>query len=282
MRLFVVTCSNTKAYRHYQKTIESTIPISVLKNYLTKKQVSELKKNIKQPKNSVAMWGFSTQKGEGFWQDMVAGDVVYIYRKKEHFLRGRIAYKVKNISLAKKDWGLDDKGRPYKYIFFIDDISKISITQKQFNKAANYSSPIYSYLGGAKIDYPESKNVLKALHGNWYKQQTKKSVKKKTGKPRKSKRDVTVYARRQDVVDYVKEEANGKCDLCLNSAPFKNKYGEPYLECHHIKRLADNGDDDHYNAVALCPNCHRRMHSLNRKSDIKKLKNRVTSRDKNL
>jgi predicted HNH restriction endonuclease len=281
MRLFVVTCSNQVSFTHYKKTIESTVPLSVLKNYLTKTQSSELKKNIKNPKNSVAMWGFSTQRGEGLWKDMVNGDVVYIYRKKEHFLRGRIAYKVKNISLAKKDWSLDEKGRPYKYIFFIDDISKISITQKQFNKAANFS-PNYPYLGGAKRDYPESMNVLKALHGNWYKQQTKKSVKKKTGKPRKSKSQINVYARRQDVIDYVKQEANGKCDLCFKSAPFKNKYGAPYLECHHIKRLADNGDDDYHNAVALCPNCHRKIHSLNLKSDINKLKNRVASRDKNL
>ena len=79
-----------------------------------------------------------------------------------------------------------------------------------------------------------------------------------------------------------KQEANGKCDLCFKSAPFKNKYGAPYLECHHIKRLADNGDDDYHNAVALCPNCHRKIHSLNLKSDINKLKNRVASRDKNL
>jgi 5-methylcytosine-specific restriction protein A len=36
--------------------------------------------------------------------------------------------------------------------------------------------------------------------------------------------------------------------------------GEPFLECHHIQRLADNGEDGPTNTVALCPNCHRRMH----------------------
>ncbi|MEO1942713.1 MAG: HNH endonuclease [Candidatus Thioglobus sp.] len=37
---------------------------------------------------------------------------------------------------------------------------------------------------------------------------------------------------------------------------------------HHIHQLADGGEDTTENAVALCPNCHRMMHSLNRKSDI--------------
>ena len=31
---------------------------------------------------------------------------------------------------------------------------------------------------------------------------------------------------------------------------------------------ADGGEDTIENAVALCPNCHRMMHSLRRKSDI--------------
>jgi 5-methylcytosine-specific restriction protein A len=35
--------------------------------------------------------------------------------------------------------------------------------------------------------------------------------------------------------------------------------------------LSNGGDDSIQNAVALCPNCHRKMHALNRKADIKKL-----------
>ncbi len=70
------------------------------------------------------------------------------------------------------------------------------------------------------------------------------------------------------VVAYTLRRANGVCELCEQSAPFNKANGEPYLEVHHVRHLEDGGEDMTENAVALCPNCHRMMHSLNRKSDI--------------
>ncbi|MCH9003886.1 MAG: HNH endonuclease [Proteobacteria bacterium] len=57
------------------------------------------------------------------------------------------------------------------------------------------------------------------------------------------------------------------------------KENQPYLECHHVKRLADGGDDAISNAVALCANCHRRMHVLDKDSDRRTLFNRIQERD---
>jgi 5-methylcytosine-specific restriction enzyme A len=71
---------------------------------------------------------------------------------------------------------------------------------------------------------------------------------------------------------WVKRVANGKCRLCEAPAPFLDKDGEPYLECHHIEWLSQGGEDSIENAVALCPNCHRKMHVLNLTKDIRKLK----------
>jgi len=68
-----------------------------------------------------------------------------------------------------------------------------------------------------------------------------------------------------------KRRANGFCQLCEEPAPFKDKKGEPFLESHHIVWLSKGGDDTIENTVALCPNCHRKMHSLNLKSDINHL-----------
>lgn len=71
---------------------------------------------------------------------------------------------------------------------------------------------------------------------------------------------------------YVKKRAAGKCQLCNMNAPFIDKNREPYLECHHIEWLSEGGKDAIDNCVALCPNCHRKMHLVNDKSDIAKLK----------
>ena len=89
--------------------------------------------------------------------------------------------------------------------------------------------------------------------------------------PGKRTATTTSYQRDPNVVNYTLKRAGGVCELCEQPAPFNKKNGEPYLEVHHVKQLADGGDDTIENAVALCPNCHRRMHSLGLKSDIEKL-----------
>lgn len=75
------------------------------------------------------------------------------------------------------------------------------------------------------------------------------------------------YQRNPWVAEYAKRRAAGHCDLCTEPAPFSQKSGEPYLEVHHIKWLAKGGADTIENTVALCPNCHRKMHIAPRASD---------------
>lgn len=71
----------------------------------------------------------------------------------------------------------------------------------------------------------------------------------------------TVYVRNPDVVAEVLSRAKGCCESCNSPAPFNRKAdGSPYLEVHHIKQLSKGGQDAVENAIALCPNCHRREH----------------------
>jgi len=58
---------------------------------------------------------------------------------------------------------------------------------------------------------------------------------------------------------YAKKRANGICEGCNETAPFETKSG-PYLEVHHLTRLADGGADLPQNIIALCPTCHRKAH----------------------
>jgi 5-methylcytosine-specific restriction enzyme A len=81
-----------------------------------------------------------------------------------------------------------------------------------------------------------------------------------------------IFERNQYVAELAKRRAKGICQLCGRPAPFKDKRGNPYLETHHIQWLSEGGEDIIENTVALCPNCHRKMHSLNLLLDQKKLK----------
>ena len=71
----------------------------------------------------------------------------------------------------------------------------------------------------------------------------------------------TAFERLASVIEWVLQEAEGDCELCTNPGPFLKPNGERYLEVHHVIRLVNSGADTVTNAVALCPNCHRKLHS---------------------
>lgn len=86
-------------------------------------------------------------------------------------------------------------------------------------------------------------------------------LKKASKKPTQIIVQQAVFVRNQLVVVEVLLRANGHCEQCKKPAPFlRDSDNTPYLEVHHIVRLADGGDDTVDNAIALCPNCHRKAH----------------------
>ena len=78
--------------------------------------------------------------------------------------------------------------------------------------------------------------------------------------PPETKKTSKSFKRDPQVIAIVKRRAKGICELCGQPAPFEQDKGHPFLEVHHVVPLADGGLDQTSNAVALCPNCHRRCH----------------------
>lgn len=95
---------------------------------------------------------------------------------------------------------------------------------------------------------------------------------KATGNAQRKSRLTSYISRSAEVVRITKERANGICQLCDKPAPFVDKKGNPYLEAHHIIWLSKGGEDSTDNTVALCPNCHTKMHIADDEIDVKKLK----------
>lgn len=81
-----------------------------------------------------------------------------------------------------------------------------------------------------------------------------------TQSPTSSLTTVTQFKRDPSVKAWVLKEAKGNCECCKKSAPFLGTDGVPFLEVHHVRKLADHGSDTVSNAVALCPNRHRELH----------------------
>lgn len=68
------------------------------------------------------------------------------------------------------------------------------------------------------------------------------------------------YDRSPKIRDYIKKRSGGYCEGCGEPAPFESKTGEPYLHAHHVDELSRGGSDTIDSLVALCPNCHYRVH----------------------
>lgn len=86
---------------------------------------------------------------------------------------------------------------------------------------------------------------------------------------------VDAFKRSAEVVRETRNRANGICQLCKLPAPFNDKNGNPYLEVHHVIWLSRGGEDSTNNTVSLCPNCHARMHVLDKQEDVEKLETLV-------
>ncbi len=89
------------------------------------------------------------------------------------------------------------------------------------------------------------------------------------------------HYRSPNVAEYARKKANGICQLCGQRAPFDDLSGQPYLEVHHVKWLSRGGSDTYDNVVALCPNCHSKMHVIDDPEDIKTLESVVGSQNDN-
>lgn len=88
-------------------------------------------------------------------------------------------------------------------------------------------------------------------------------------RPRTVETTTLTYIRDPAVKAWVLQISGGVCEGCDTPAPFMGADGLPFLEVHHVVPLAHFGSDRTSNAVALCPNCHRRCHHSFDKEEFK-------------
>ena len=109
---------------------------------------------------------------------------------------------------------------------------------------------------------------------------SREQLEEKVSRARSTPGERTVTSKQYERDPYVSQltklRANGRCDLCEQPAPFLDKNSNPYLETHHIEWLSKGGKDTLDNTVALCPNCHRKMHTLDLAEDRDKLTEKLS------
>ena len=103
-------------------------------------------------------------------------------------------------------------------------------------------------------------NLEFEMHVARYRRDTKLKPPSGSITPSKQIKESASYVRDPRVTAWVLNNSNGSCENCDQPSPFTKSDGDFYLEVHHLRRLADGGSDTIANTVAVCPNCHRRLH----------------------
>ena len=78
-----------------------------------------------------------------------------------------------------------------------------------------------------------------------------------SGNKKNNKRTLTTVNKR----NYI-DDIGGKCQVC------NEKFKSRHLDIHHIKPIAEGGSDAVSNIIALCPTCHRKVHSNDLSSKV--------------
>jgi 5-methylcytosine-specific restriction endonuclease McrA len=216
---------------------------------------------------------------------LAAGDRIYLYLKNLPLHRPSGVYAVGEVRMVHR--------REKEFEWKVDKLSSLPLTKSPIPMSVvkQFFPRIY---GGAWTLLPESQkeNWRRALNhrptSNEATYRRRAIDLLKTGaanppagqsNPLWDERRVKVFWRDPSVAAYVLSVAHGKCEGCGQPAPFNADDGEPYLEIHHMLRLADGGSDTINNTVALCPNCHRRAHFAN---DCEQLRKSIYSSVKRL
>lgn len=136
-----------------------------------------------------------------------------------------------------------------------ESLASLSVTES--NSAIEFNIFKGKMIGDENAEFDKLVAESRKLSG----EERRRRLNTATKVPKRRRTTVWEFLRNPDVVAEALARANGNCEGCKVVAPFLRASDQsPYLEVHHKERLADGGFDVIENAIALCPNCHRRSH----------------------
>lgn len=174
--LYVLTASNPQAYQHYIDTIEEGFLLEDIREFLTDTEYEKLK--VIYSDRKVRAWG-ATPGPQNIrnWEKLKEDDRVLIYRIKNFEYFSTVTYKLNNKKLAEKLWKINNEGQTWEYVYFLDNLTEISVPINIFNDILEYQSSFTPYgfypISEDKVDYLINKFIsidgfLKYLEeGRW-------------------------------------------------------------------------------------------------------------------
>ena len=135
-KIIICPAGNKLAKEHFVNTIEHTVSIEKLSDYLNDKDLNFLKDVSP---NGTNVWGVTpgdNMVNKTRWDKMIKGDTVLFSGGDKIYASGVVIHKIQNRNLGLDLWGLDLRGRAWEYIFFLNEIKTLDIPLLTFNRAS--------------------------------------------------------------------------------------------------------------------------------------------------
>jgi len=158
-QIFILTASNASAYQHYIDTIENGFKINEISRFLNKDESEKL--GIIYGDRYIKAWGaMPGPKNKEHWEQMEVGDKVLIYRIGNYEYWANVTYKTHNRELAKYLWKTDTVGKTWEYIYFLDNLTEISVPFKIFNDLTGFSD-VFRPMGFSRLTEEKMRHIYR-------------------------------------------------------------------------------------------------------------------------
>jgi len=242
-RVILQPASSKDAQEHFKNTIENPVDLEVIKNFVEELEYQTLV-DIYGKNSKIPTWGVTPGESNvnvNKWGRIRVGDVTLFTAKGEIFASGVVTYKIQNRDIANQLWGNDAKGQTWEYIYFLDEIKKLSIPYINFNRVAGYKDN-YVVQSFNVLDEKKSEQVLSAfnLMSDVYlpdvtEEEYSEIISKFNTKDNLDKRSVGIVRSEQSFLrkHLFGRKKVGRCGICNQEYPVQ------YLWAAHIKKRSE-------------------------------------------
>lgn len=130
---FLAPLGDERKNKNFYKTLQHAVSFGSIAD-----ELYEDGRRILGSQELIFAWGNSLGTKDD-WSQIEAGDVVLFYAKKKFSHFGLVTYKQHGLSLAQKlGWSNDSRGRPFEYVFFLQELTPIDLPIEAFNLATGY------------------------------------------------------------------------------------------------------------------------------------------------
>ena len=293
MRILLQPASGKDAKAHYADTIESSVPLTHIKDFVSEAEFDYLSEL---DVDDIQVWGMTPLNvhPRREWNDVERDDWVLFYADKKFIYVAEVYSKIHNSELATDLWGHDDKGRTWEYIYFMKGGKQIEVsynptilvkpdgTPYKPNHVVQRAVLLNELNSQAMMGYIEDSEgeiidedrarpspsqeteIRRRVRGVRTPAEAEAEInslsEEVANKPVKERiRRAKSLVRNPKMSRLVKEKVRYKCEIC-GVKPFKQKSGLPYAEAHHLEELSTSRIDNPKNMICVCPTCHRVIH----------------------